>query len=90
MQYEHFCILAMPPFDYRFYDPGLELLWEEQTKQAHVLVSRTAESLRAHGMIATTSVQQGDSKSTIVNASEEWRADLIVMGRVGEKPTAVS
>jgi nucleotide-binding universal stress UspA family protein len=62
------------------YDPDLEVVWEEETKQAKVLVEKTAETLRSHGMKVTTSVQQGDSQSTIIDASEEWYADLIVMG----------
>jgi nucleotide-binding universal stress UspA family protein len=62
------------------YDPALEVAWDEERKQAQILVAKTAETLRSHGMNVTTSVQQGDSQSTIIDASEEWHADLIVMG----------
>jgi len=67
------------------YDPAIEVVWEEETKQAQVLVAKTAETLRSHGVTVTTSVQQGDSESTIIGASEEWRADLIVLGAHGRK-----
>lgn len=67
------------------YDPPLEALWDEETKQAQALVAKTAETLRSHGMRVTTAVQQGDPKSEIIDASEEWHADLIVLGSHGRK-----
>jgi nucleotide-binding universal stress UspA family protein len=67
------------------YDPTIEAVWQEETKQAHTLVAKTAETLRSHGMKVTTSVQQGDPKSGIIDASEEWHADLIVLGSHGRK-----
>jgi nucleotide-binding universal stress UspA family protein len=67
------------------YDPDLEVVWEEETKQAKVLLEKTAETLRSHGMRVATSMQQGDSKSTIIDVSEEWHADLIVLGSHGRK-----
>ena len=65
------------------YDPALEAVWDEETKQAQTLVAKTAETLRSHGMKVTTAVQQGDPKSMIIDASEEWNADLIVIGSHG-------
>jgi hypothetical protein len=44
------------------YDPTLEAVWDEETKQAQALVAKTAETLRSHGMKVTTAVQQGDPK----------------------------
>ena len=67
------------------YDLALAEDWDEETEQAHVLVGKTAETLRSHGMKVTTSVEQGDSESTIINASEKWHADLIVLGAHGRK-----
>jgi len=64
-------------------DPALEAVWEGETKRAQDLVARTAETLRSHGMKVTTSVQQGDPKSMIIDASEELHADLIVLGSHG-------
>jgi nucleotide-binding universal stress UspA family protein len=67
------------------YDPALEAVWHEETKQARALVAKTAETLRSHGMKVTTAVQQGDPKSVIIDTSEEWHADLIVLGSHGRK-----
>jgi nucleotide-binding universal stress UspA family protein len=36
-------------------------------------------------MKVSTSVEQGNSESTIINASEKWQADLIVLGAHGRK-----
>lgn len=63
----------------------LEAVWDEETKQAQALVAKTAETLRSHGMKVTTAVQQGNPKSMIIDASEEWHADLIVLGSHGRK-----
>lgn len=65
------------------YDLALAKDWDEETEQAHVLVSKTADTLRSHGMNVSTSVEQGDSESTILNAAEKWHADLIVLGARG-------
>jgi nucleotide-binding universal stress UspA family protein len=67
------------------YDSTLEAVYEEETKQAQVLVAKAAETLRSHGIKVTTAVQQGDPKSLIIDASEEWHADLIVLGSHGRK-----
>jgi nucleotide-binding universal stress UspA family protein len=67
------------------YDTSLEAIWDEEMKQAQALVAKTAETLRSHGMKVTTAVQQGDPKSMIIDASEEWHADLIVLGSHGRK-----
>jgi nucleotide-binding universal stress UspA family protein len=65
------------------YDPTLDQMWDAEMKRAQVFVDKTAETLRSHGMRVTTAVQQGDPKSTIIDASQEWRADLIVLGSHG-------
>jgi len=62
------------------YDPALEIAWEQETEQAQVLVAKAADKLRSHGTRVTTSVQQGDSESTIIDAAKVWHADLIVLG----------
>lgn len=67
------------------YDSTLEAVWDKETKQAQALVAKTAETLRSHGIKATTAVQQGEPKSLIIDASEEWHADLIVLGSNGRK-----
>lgn len=67
------------------YDSALEKAWEADRRVAHELVGRTAELYRSKGMKATSSVQDGDAKSTILQAAKEWRADLIVLGSHGRK-----
>jgi nucleotide-binding universal stress UspA family protein len=65
------------------YDPALEEVWEKESKHAKAFVEKTAETLRSHGMKATTAVQNGDPKSLIIDAAKEWHADLIVLGSHG-------
>jgi nucleotide-binding universal stress UspA family protein len=65
------------------YDPALEAGWDEETKQAEVLVAKAAETLRSHGIKVSTAVQQGEPKCLIIDASKEWHADLIVLGSHG-------
>jgi len=67
------------------YDVALAKSWDEETEQAHVLVAKTAEVLRSYGIKVSTSVEHGNFESTIINASEEWKADLIVLGAHGRK-----
>jgi nucleotide-binding universal stress UspA family protein len=64
-------------------DPGLEAVWESETKQAMTLVEKTAETLRSHGIKVSPAVEKGDPKSLIIEVSEEWHADLIVLGSHG-------
>jgi nucleotide-binding universal stress UspA family protein len=65
------------------FDPGLETIWKEETKQAMALVEKTAEALRAHGIKVSTDVEKGTPKSVIVEISKDWHADLIVLGSHG-------
>jgi nucleotide-binding universal stress UspA family protein len=65
------------------YDASLAAVWDEETKQAQVMVAKTAETLRSHGMKVTTAVLQGDPKSMIIDTSAEWHANLIVVGSHG-------
>jgi len=65
------------------FDPGFEAVWQGETKQAMVLVEKTAETLRSHVMKVSTAVEKGDPKSVIIEVSAEWHADLIVLGSHG-------
>ena len=65
------------------YDAAIEEVWEKESKHAKAFVEKTAEKLRSHNMKVTTSVQNGDPKSMIIDASKEWGADLIVLGSHG-------
>ena len=41
--------------------------------------------LRSKGLKVTTTVEQGDPKSKIIEAASKWHADLIVVGSHGRK-----
>jgi nucleotide-binding universal stress UspA family protein len=57
---------------------------EDRTKQARDLVAKIAKALRAENLKVTTAVVRGDAKSKIIDAAEEWQADLIVLGSHGQ------
>ena len=54
-------------------------------KQAEALVTKVADRLRSKGLKVTTKVEQGDSKSGIIDAASKWRAELIIIGSHGRK-----
>lgn len=70
------------------YEADLDVAWEAESKHAEALVAGTAQELRSKGLRATTSVEQGDPKSKIVDIASKWRADLIVVGAHGRKGMA--
>jgi nucleotide-binding universal stress UspA family protein len=65
------------------YYPGIEHARDAQRGQAEALVSKAAEFLRSKGFRVTAAVELGDPKSKILDAAEEWHADLIVLGSRG-------
>lgn len=67
------------------YDRALDAVWEAETKQAEALVTKVADRLRSKGLKATSTVEQGDPKSKIIDAASNWPADLIVVGSHGRK-----
>ena len=67
------------------YDRALDAVWEAETKQAQALVTKVADGLRSKGLKVTTTVEQGDPKSKIIEAASKWHADLIVVGSHGRK-----
>ena len=71
-------------------DPAIDTAWkaELELKQAETLVANTGGMLRSIGLKVSTSVEQGDPKSTIVDAASKWHADLIVLGAHGRKGLA--
>jgi nucleotide-binding universal stress UspA family protein len=73
--------IAPPPEMSRSYAPELEI----QIKEAHELVEREAQKLRAAGFKARGEVQTGDIREKILDAAAELGADLIVLGSHGRK-----
>jgi len=65
------------------YDRALDAVWEAETKQAKTLVTKVADELRSKNLKVTTTVEQGDPKSKIIDAALQWHADLIVVGSHG-------
>jgi len=62
------------------YYPGIEHARDAQRGPAEALVSKAAELIHSKGFRVTTAVEFGDPKSKILDAAEEWHADLIVLG----------
>ncbi len=67
------------------YDRALDAVWEAETKEAEALVTKVADGLRSKGLKVTTTVEQGDPKSKIIDAASKWHADLIVVGSHGRR-----
>ena len=67
------------------YDRALDAVWETETKEAQALVTKVADRLRSKGLKVTTTVEQGDPQSKIIEAASKWRANLIVVGSHGRK-----
>jgi nucleotide-binding universal stress UspA family protein len=63
--------------------PGYAPELDDQKKPAHELVERIASELRCGGFKVDTAVEVGDIREKIIDAAEEWRADLIVVGSHG-------
>jgi nucleotide-binding universal stress UspA family protein len=57
----------------------------ERLKQSTALVASTAQKLRNAGFATTEAVERGDPKSVILDHSEKWPADLIILGSHGLK-----
>jgi nucleotide-binding universal stress UspA family protein len=65
--------------------PELETLWHGQRTWAEALLAKAAQALRTTGCDVTTSVEEGDPKSRIIDLAAAWHADLIVVGSHGRK-----
>ncbi len=66
-------------------DPEFELVWKALREQAKALVMKATDVLRKSGLNVTTSLEEGDPKSKIIDVAKEWHADLIVLGSHGRK-----
>jgi len=65
--------------------PGYAPELEDQKKPARELVERIAKELRAAGFQASTAIEVGDIRESIIDSAAEWRADLIVVGSHGQR-----
>ena len=67
------------------YDLEFEAVWKAQREQAKALVTKTTGTLGASGINVTSTLEEGDPKSRIIDVAAEWNADLIVLGSHGRK-----
>jgi nucleotide-binding universal stress UspA family protein len=58
---------------------------EGQRKAAHEVVARAAEILRKAGWKVSSSVEEGDPQTRIIDRAAEWKTDLILLGSHGRK-----
>jgi nucleotide-binding universal stress UspA family protein len=61
----------------------LEEIRQRETQDAEQLTRRARERMAAPGLSVETEVRQGDPRTVIVDAADEWQADLIVVGSHG-------
>jgi nucleotide-binding universal stress UspA family protein len=66
------------------FEASLEAAWQARQTQAEVLVAKTAQVLRSHALDVTTSIEQGDPKTQIIDKASSWGADLIIVGSHGQ------
>lgn len=81
------CVAAsvLPATPLGWYAPGVDLeeLQKREQAQAEAVVNRAAEQLRSKGLTVETKVLTGHARGAIIEESEQWPADLIVMGSHG-------
>jgi nucleotide-binding universal stress UspA family protein len=63
--------------------PGYAPELDDEKTPARELVERIASDLRCAGFKVDTAVEVGDIRERIIDAAEEWSADLIVVGSHG-------
>jgi nucleotide-binding universal stress UspA family protein len=78
-------VYSTPPQMAPGYAPEMAARLQSQIKEAKESVSRTAEVLRTRGFKAESRVIEAETRTGILDAAEEWKADLIVLGSHGEK-----
>lgn len=67
------------------YDVEFEAVWNALREQAKELVSKAAAKLKEAKLNASTALVEGDPKSLIIDAANDWGADMIVVGSHGRK-----
>src|ERR1035437_3886611 len=63
--------------------PGYAPELDDEKTPARELVERIASDLRCAGFKVDTAVEVGDIRERIIDAAEDWGADLIVVGSHG-------
>jgi nucleotide-binding universal stress UspA family protein len=61
----------------------LEEIRQRQATEAERLTKDAGERIAAPGLSVETAIREGDPRTEIVDAADEWKADLIVVGSHG-------
>jgi nucleotide-binding universal stress UspA family protein len=61
----------------------LEEVRQRQAQDAEQLTRQAREGVSASGFSVETAVREGDPRTAIIDAADEWQADLIVVGSHG-------
>jgi len=64
-------------------DPEFESVWNALRERGKDIVSKAADKLREAHFSISTQLVEGDPKSQIIDAANEWHADMIIMGSHG-------
>jgi nucleotide-binding universal stress UspA family protein len=78
-------MFTTPPQTAPGYAPDLAARLDIQFKDATDSVAHTAELLRTAGFKVDSRVVDAETRTGIVDAAAEWKADLIVLGSHGER-----
>jgi nucleotide-binding universal stress UspA family protein len=61
----------------------LEEIRQRQAQDAEQLTRQAGERISARGLSIDTAVREGDPRTAIIDAADEWDADLVVVGSHG-------
>jgi nucleotide-binding universal stress UspA family protein len=61
----------------------LEEVRQRQAQDAEQFTRKARERIGASGLSVETAVREGDPRTAIIDAADEWQADLIVVGSHG-------
>jgi nucleotide-binding universal stress UspA family protein len=61
----------------------LEQIRQRQAQDAEQLTRQASERTAVSGLAVETEVREGDPRTAIVDAADDWQADLIVVGSHG-------
>jgi nucleotide-binding universal stress UspA family protein len=81
-------IEPLPAMEGWAYAVNWEPILRDQRKEAERVVAEATRVLRDAGFTVATAIEEGSSKSIIVEAASQWPADVVVVGSHGRKGLA--
>ena len=78
-------VFSSPPQMAKGYAPEMASRLQEQLKYAKESVAAAAETLRKSGFKADSRVVEKETRTGILEAAQDWQANLIALGSHGEK-----